>query len=486
MSDEGAAKHPEQVESIDDSDSSMVPNALAAILEDAKQRKNALDTQISSTTTSLAELLTAAKGNLSEIDATKTAVATMKGALDEMQRTATADVSAVAQSKTDVDKLKADAQSIAKHVEGDFDEITKKVTALQEQQNALKDLLGELGILKVDAKNKIDDVTANVTAITTAKTAFDSLSTQTKTAHDELITRQNDVAAQLAEIAESNDAVKQLHAALFSDTADRKAVKTSIDELQAQLGVILSDAEKQRGVAITELEALKEKSAAELGKFSSDEQARFADLYNRLQEQILSLLPSAGSAGLASTYYDAKSKYAVTSFHGAIGADGKERQPSKLRNLFGHNPTSMIATIFFYGLFLGPVAVIIWLFFDVLNKMSGPTPVTFSNQYLVFKALIAVPLGTMSLFGYSSLRLYRRLYEEYNYKQRVMELYLSFAREIESKGDEDQKKALLAIMLKAVADKPSVNMHKYDGMGSDSGWKIDLSSMLNRLLGPVK
>lgn len=122
------------------------------------------------------------------------------------------------------------------------------------------------------------------------------------------------------------------------------------------------------------------------------------------------------------------------------------------------------------------------LFIDLFEKVVK-TSAPVGAEYLIFRTLIAVPLGTISLFGYTSLRLYRRLYEEYNYKQRVMELYLSFAKEIGDKGTDEQKEALIAIMLKAVADKPSVSMHRYDGMAPDAGLKLDLGALLNRLIG---
>ncbi len=485
MSDEVLPSDDKTAHSTDANEASSDLATLKALVAEAKGYKANFDSQVLEAVNSVGNLATTAKSHLSDIDASKTTIATIKGAVEEMQRSASSDASTIAQSKLDIDKLKSEGEILSTKVSDEYGDITKEIALLQEQHAALKTILGDLDTIKSVAKKNSDDVTHDVNAIAESKTTFETLAAQSQATHDELERKQTAVGAQLSEIANSNETIKQFHAALLDDTPDKKSIRSEIDDLQTRIGEVLSNAEKHHGTAAAEFSVFKEKTAVDVNDFVTSERSRFDDLYTKLQGQILSLLPSAGSAGLASTYYDAKSKYAFTAFHRPFEADGNIKQTPTIRKFFGHDPTSLIATLFFYGLFLGPVAVIIWLFSDILAKMAGPHPVAFSNQYLVFKALIALPLGTMSIFGYSSLRLYRRLYEEYNYKQRVMELYQSFSKEIETKGDDDQKKALLAIMLKAVADKPSLNMHKYDGIG-DGGWKIDIGALLSRFVGGTK
>jgi bifunctional ADP-heptose synthase (sugar kinase/adenylyltransferase) len=71
----------------------------------------------------------------------------------------------------------------------------------------------------------------------------------------------------------------------------------------------------------------------------------------------------------------------------------------------------------------------------------------------------------ISSFGLWSIRLNRRLYEEYNYKQRVMQLYDGFSRVVDEDGSEEQKEALIDVMIDAVKEKPSLMMSKYDRGG---------------------
>jgi hypothetical protein len=84
----------------------------------------------------------------------------------------------------------------------------------------------------------------------------------------------------------------------------------------------------------------------------------------------------------------------------------------------------------------------------------------FNTNLFTLRLLITIPLGTISWLGWTSIRLNRRMYEEYNYKQRVMELYHSFKNEITENGTPDQKQALLGIMLSVAGSKPDLGLHE--------------------------
>ena len=90
---------------------------------------------------------------------------------------------------------------------------------------------------------------------------------------------------------------------------------------------------------------------------------------------------------------------------------------------------------------------------------------------ILLRFLVSTPLVAISLFGWSSIRLQRRLYEEYNHKQRVMHLYVSFTDEVEKVGTGAHKKELLTIMLKTVADKPTLAMNEKDKSVRTTFWQ---------------
>jgi hypothetical protein len=425
-----------------------------------------------------ADQLTAIKGVL---ESAKQEMAKAKGAIEEIQRTATADSDTITKTKQEIEKLRLSATTSAETLQAEHAGITDEIEKLEQEKITLSAVVNEIAKLRDEASSDGEAAAESVKAIQESKKAFDGLRAEAQSAHDDLKSKHSDVDEAIAEINKGNDAVKEIYNALFTDEGEKKSIKTAISDLHERIGTTLVEAEAQNKDQADAFDAFKKASIDEKEELLRSSAKGFADLQEKLEGQILSLLPSAGAAGLASTYYDAKAKYSVTPFH-----PNPLRVGSWFQRKFGQDPTSLVSTIFFYVMFLGPIATIIWLFFDLLHDLATLPAKSISDRYLIFRTLIAVPLGTVSLFGYTSLRLHRRLYEEYNYKQRVMELYTSFSKEIEEKGDEDQKKALLAIMLKAVADKPSLSMHRYDGVGQSTGIKIDVGAFINRFLGTPK
>jgi len=134
-------------------------------------------------------------------------------------------------------------------------------------------------------------------------------------------------------------------------------------------------------------------------------------------------------------------------------------------------------------LFILPILGIVLIFYDLVRDLPKASLANLDFRILTLRVLIALPLATISAFGFTSLRLYRRLYEEYNHKQRVMELYASFRKEIAENGTEDQKRALLTIMLNAVADKSYLAAGAVEGKGEEEILaKVNtIASLLNNL-----
>lgn len=80
--------------------------------------------------------------------------------------------------------------------------------------------------------------------------------------------------------------------------------------------------------------------------------------------------------------------------------------------------------------------MIAYNFYDLFNAFKE-APKEFNMDFWLFRSSLSIPMAAISLFGWSSIRLYRRLYEEYNHKQRVMQLYHSFKEQIDENGTED-------------------------------------------------
>ncbi len=176
------------------------------------------------------------------------------------------------------------------------------------------------------------------------------------------------------------------------------------------------------------------------------------ETFEHLEGVIRSLLPGAGAIKFASTYFEAKKRYGVLSAHEMIGGVLKNKK---------HWITTGFKTLIFYFLFIAPLGAIVWLFSDIVLK-----PNSYKNLgdllyiTLLLRFALVVPFGAVSWFGLYSIRLNRQLYEKYNHKQRVMELYYIFNSEIKEQGTDKQAQQLLDIMMETISADPSLELYK--------------------------
>ena len=168
------------------------------------------------------------------------------------------------------------------------------------------------------------------------------------------------------------------------------------------------------------------------------------------KEKIDTLLSMAGAAKFGKNYFEAKKRYGGLSFHEMAGGFWK--------NVL-HLTTTGSKILIFHALFIIPLIAIVWMFYLVIGDLSNYTDTSsFIYNALLLRIFIAGPLTAISWFGLYSIRINRQLYEEYNHKQRVMELYYSFDDEIKNQGTDEQARRLLDIMIETVNNKPSLDL----------------------------
>jgi hypothetical protein len=180
--------------------------------------------------------------------------------------------------------------------------------------------------------------------------------------------------------------------------------------------------------------------------FPAIQKGEFGELKKSLTAEIHQLLPAA-AAGLASAYREAKLRYGKDD---AVNASSQEVRLSFWK-------TKIETSFWHYCLFILPLMGIFGLTLYYHEYLAG-----LETKALVLKAMLSLPLLVLSAFGFASIHQNRRLYEEYNHKQRVMQLYDGFKKEIDAHGEGPQKTRLLDIMLKTVGDKPTLAMSKYE------------------------
>ncbi|MGI9392848.1 MAG: hypothetical protein ACR2N8_04850 [Parvibaculales bacterium] len=218
---------------------------------------------------------------------------------------------------------------------------------------------------------------------------------------------------------------------MFVDDEEKKSIKSEFDEYYNTMFV-----------GNEETDSIKLQIENEL----KHQRAQYTNTQEELKEKILDLLPEAGAAGLSSAYFEAKKRYGTV--------PKKENEKYKLWKTI----KEATPAFGYYFMFLAPLAFMTYMFYSVIENLSASDKLDYTA--LIIRFVFYAPLGIISLFGWSSIRTRMRLYEEYNHKQRVMQLYRSFVDEIRTAGNDEQQQKLLDIMLENVADKPSLTVRK--------------------------
>ncbi|MFN5609452.1 MAG: hypothetical protein ACK48E_06865 [Holosporales bacterium] len=363
---------------------------------------------------------------------------------------------------------------IKEGIVSEYSQLKNDVEAVRGQKTALQTVVEEVNALKHTAEQNRNSVQGTVDTIEQARQNFEGLRNTAQTQHDDLNTKHGEVAAKINEIKKAYEDIERQRKVLLDDQTDEqgnatKSVFNQVNEAHTNIKTLLDETKRQSEEARQKIADYQKSSEENITRFNEEQKKVYSDFISSskneiitlkasLEKEIRGLLPEAGAAGLSSTYFEAKARYAPTSFDG----HGKSWWWKAVLHVQCYAPSIM-----FYAMFLVPLVIIVGIFYDLLEKL--PASMTEVHwEILLFRALISLPLVTVSIFGWSSIRLYRRLYEEYNHKQRVMQLYHSFKSEVDQHGNEEHTKMLLEIMLKAVGDKPSLAMNRYDGGLNDT------------------
>ena len=349
-------------------------------------------------------------------------------------------------------------------------QLKSDIEAVRGQKTALQTVVEEVNALKSTAEQNRNSVQGAVDTIEQTRQNFEGLRNTAQTQHDDLNAKHGEVAAKINEIKKAYEDVERQRKVLLDDHTDDQgntiksvfnqvneaynSIKNQLEETKRESDLIRQEIAKHQKSSLDNINVFITDQGKIVSEFVDKNRVEIDSLKNELENKILSLLPTAGAAGLASTYFDAKSRYAPTPLK-----LNNESNYKWMRHIF-HFIKGYAGLLIPYIIFLAPLAGIVYIFWSLLDKIK-PEDIHF--EILIFRSLISLPLITISLFGWSSIRLNRRLYEEYNHKERVMQLYHSFKSEVAQHGNEEHTKMLLEIMLKAVGDKPSLAMHRYDG-----------------------
>lgn len=179
--------------------------------------------------------------------------------------------------------------------------------------------------------------------------------------------------------------------------------------------------------------------------------------------EINTLLSDATAKSLADWYresmleYSVKKKLIINDWENKIG-------------IFFYNYVWRFLSIFFsYAIFFLPLIFIVILFFKTTLLKNFID--TFSNSWFklsifeifIFKWVISLPLLWISWFWQKTISQRRRLFEEYNHKYRVVQMYLLFVTN-ENTYKLTNKEHLEKILMETILHNPWIYLWKWDTM----------------------
>ncbi len=285
------------------------------------------------------------------------------------------------------------------------------------------------------------------------------------TGEGEVIGYEKEAKAACSETKSFFENAKTYLAELLEDKEGDPSIKTTIAKSKEAVESMESEVQEFYNALLIDKEG-EGNSKISLKTQIKDYRAALKDLTAKMY----GLLPKYVSATQAYSYYDAKSYHGPTKSPPA--ENSKEQTWYHKAFITILDLSRYMKPVFFYSVFIGPIIVLIAIFtpvflgisiFDLFNNEPIKIPEGTNSNYwfgVIFRIVVAAPLGFISLFGYKSIARSRKLYEEYDHKQRVMETYFGFKKEAETLSKLDGNNLahinkLMSIVLTTVADKPS-------------------------------
>jgi len=251
--------------------------------------------------------------------------------------------------------------------------------------------------------------------------------------------------SKVAELKEKIDEIKAYHANLLSDD---DSVESEIEEAREKITEFyeyLFGDDKEDGIEPEVRKAIKDilqsqKDIAtfedhvknELKPFLTDTKS---DIETKRKE-VDALLSDAIVGTLAQGYSESKSEYSIP-----IKLKFKEWKKAWVWNIYAVTFNTIGRKIGFltsYTFFIMPLVGMLYILINettakiVLQSLSGDGVRPSATELIYIKTIISIPLIWIAWYAQRNISQRKRLFEEYNHKLRVVQMYLMFATKKES------------------------------------------------------
>lgn len=236
------------------------------------------------------------------------------------------------------------------------------------------------------------------------------------------------------------------HSSLFG--RDKKSNKTKVELLDEQISGTHEYYERVQ----KEIKPYIESKQTEIEQVSTDIRSK--------QSEVDSLLSKTTVKTLQQAYMEAMRIYGDP-VYGKFPTTGRLKQLVFIVGCIYQAFKHFIKFLGSYALFIGPLILIGGLFLVNIKDIFGidiPTGnVKFNGtEYIFYKLTIALPLLWVSWYGQRSISHRKRLFEEYNHKLRVVQMYMLFtAQEGTYSLEAKTRKTLEVTLLETIARNPS-------------------------------
>lgn len=387
---------------------------------------------------------------------------------------AESDIETLEAAKVRFSDLKDAANELASQLDSKNTDIQSSITKIDADLADFEKKSEQITSFETSASEAYSRLQTIENEITSQRDNAQSSLNETTNVLNELVSQQAAVAGKIQEIEGKFEEISTAYESLLIGNDDpllgpvEESVRTQIEELLASIKADrdsyqashldkLNTLQANHDERINILQNLSTEKMNTLQTFHEETTARFQNLYDELKHKIDSLLPGAGAAGLASSYYQAKMRYATNNDIKLTNDSSDITNRIKLTN--ADFAPQWVAYAFNLLLFLIPLGALFYTFLDFhYPPMFEKEPFA----ALLYKLTLTLPLVAVSTYGIVSLVSDKKMYEAYNHKQRVMQLYHSFKTEIDQSNDPVLKSKLLDVMLDVVKDKPDYKPNKTD------------------------
>lgn len=148
-------------------------------------------------------------------------------------------------------------------------------------------------------------------------------------------------------------------------------------------------------------------------------------------------------------------------------------------------------TIFTYLIFMLPLVLIVYLFSqpdlmkNLIDTLSSSWTKPTISELIIFKWLIWLPLLWISWFWQKTISQRKRLFEEYNHKYRVVQMYLMFITN-EKNYTLQQTEELENALLEVIKNNPAIHLWKWETMIDKIFEKFQVEWVYKKLKDEIK